>query len=68
MLSVSKGGYKKERDRVFNRICCDRTRRNVFKLFGYREGVCYDKGDEALPVHGDAQGQAGVALSTLILL
>ena len=27
-----KGTYKKEEDRLFSRICCDRTRRNYFKL------------------------------------
>ena len=27
-----KGGYKKEEDRLFSRVCCDRTKRNGFKL------------------------------------
>ena len=27
-----KGGCKKEEDRHFSRVCCDRTRRNGFKL------------------------------------
>ena len=27
-----KGAYKKDRDRLFNRACCDRTRGNSFKL------------------------------------
>ena len=27
-----KGGYKKEGDRLFSRICCDRTRGNGSKL------------------------------------
>ena len=31
-LSVSKGDYKKEGNRVCNRVCCDKTRRNSFKL------------------------------------
>ena len=27
-----KGSYKKEGDRVFSRVCCDRTRESDFKL------------------------------------
>ena len=27
-----KGGYKKEGDRLFSRVCCNRMRRNGFKL------------------------------------
>ena len=27
-----KGGYKKEGNRLFSRICCDRSRENCFKL------------------------------------
>ena len=27
-----KGGNKKEQDRLFSSVCCDRTRGNVFKL------------------------------------
>jgi len=27
-----KGSYRKERGRLFSRICCDKTRRNGFKL------------------------------------
>ena len=31
-LPVSKGGYKTEEDRLFSRVCCERTKRNCFKL------------------------------------
>jgi len=31
-----KGNYRKEGDRVFSKVCDDRTRRNVFKLKDYR--------------------------------
>jgi len=31
-LSVSKGGYKKVGDKLFSRICCDRTKGNGSKL------------------------------------
>ena len=27
-----KGSHRKERDRLFSRVCCDRTRENVSKL------------------------------------
>ena len=32
ILPVSKGGCKKEGDRLFSKICCDRTRGNGFRL------------------------------------
>ena len=31
-FQYQKGSYKKEGDRLFSRVCCDRTRRNGFKL------------------------------------
>ena len=31
-FSISKGGCKKEGNRLFIRVCCDRTRANGFKL------------------------------------
>ena len=44
-----KGGYKKEGDRLFSRVCCDRKRGNGFKLkIGYKKEVFYDNGSEAL--------------------
>jgi len=70
-----KGGYKKEGDRLFSRVCCDRTRGNSFKLkegrftVHIRQKFFYDKSGEALeqvaqiggecPIPGDSQGQAG---------
>ena len=32
ILSVSKRGYNIEGDRLFSRVCCDRTRRDNFKI------------------------------------
>lgn len=31
-LSVSEGNYKKDRNKLFNRVCSNRTRGNDFKL------------------------------------
>jgi len=31
-----KGAYKKDGDKLFSRLCCDRTRSNGFKLKGGR--------------------------------
>ena len=31
-LSVSKEEQQERRDRLFSRVCCDRTRRNSFKI------------------------------------
>ena len=51
-----KGDYKKEEDRIFSRICCDRTRENGFQL---KEGrfrlritkkLFYSEDGEALPL------------------
>ena len=74
-LSGSKqGGYMKEGDRLFNKVCCDRTRGNGEILTRYKEEAFYSMGGEALAevaqrrggclIPGDTQGQAGGALST----
>ena len=76
-----KGGCKKEGDRIFGRICCDRTWGNGFKLkegwsrLDIRKKVFYNKSGEALAqaaqgggacaVPEDIQGQAGQASEQL---
>ena len=72
-LFILKEGYKKEGDRLFSRVCCDRTRGNGFKLKENRfrldiMEVFYNKGGEALAqvaqrhsgcsVPGNTKGQA----------
>lgn len=47
------GGYEKEGDRVFSRVCCDRTTGNDFKLkegrfrLDIKEKLFYSEGGEA---------------------
>jgi len=69
-----KGGYKKEESRLLSRDCCDRTRRNDFKLkegrfrLGIRKKFFTSRivkhwhrlprGD-GCPIPGGIQGQAG---------
>ena len=72
-----KRDYKKEWDRFFSRVYCDRTRGNSLKEGRFSLGIrqlFYNKGGEALervaqrgggcPIPGNTQGQAGGALST----
>ena len=70
-----KGSYRKEGNRLFSRICCDRTKGNGFQLKQERfrldmgKRFFYSKDVEALeqvaqsgggcPILGDFQGQAG---------
>jgi len=68
VLSVSKGGFKKEGDRLCSRVCGDRTTRNGFRRKG-KVYIFYNEGGEALervaqkcgeyPSLGDVQGHAG---------
>ena len=76
-----KGGCKKEGDRLFSRVCCDRTMGNGFTLqegrfrLDINKGFFYSKGGEALaqvaqrgggcPVPGGTQGHNGEALRYL---
>jgi len=68
------GVCKKEGDKLFSRVCCDRTGGNDLKLKGeiyteYKEEFFYSKSGEALaqvaqrggrcPIPGDTQDQAG---------
>ena len=70
-----KGSCKKEGDRLFRRVFCDRTRGHGFKLkerrfiFDIKNTFYYNKGGEALthvahrggrcPIPANIQGQAG---------
>ena len=70
-FQCTKGICKKEGGGLFSRVCCDRTRRNGFKLKegrfrpGYKEDIFYSKAGETLeqvyqrcggcPVPGDSR-------------
>ena len=69
-----KRNYKKEGDRLFSRVCCDRTRGNSLKEGRFSLGIrqlFYNKGGEALervaqrcggyPIPGDFQGETGLS-------
>jgi len=48
-----KGAYEEDRDRLFSRACCNRTKGNGFKLRGriqtrYKEEFFYTEGGETL--------------------
>ena len=75
IFQYQKGGCKKEGDRLFSRVCCDRTRGNGFKpkevriRLDIRKIFFMIRVSEALaqvaqrgggcPIPGDIQGQAG---------
>ena len=54
-----KGGYKKEAERLFSRLCCDRTKVNGFKVKDSEALAQVAQRGGGLPVPGDIQGQAG---------
>jgi len=69
-----KGAYRKDGENIFSRACCDRTRRNGFKLRKGRfradkEEIFYHEGGETVeqiaqrgcggPIPGDIQDQVG---------
>jgi len=70
-----KGAYKKNRDRLFSRACCRRTRGNGFQLkegtfrLDNKEEILYSEGGETLaqvahrggrcPIPGNIPGQVG---------
>ena len=82
IFQYQKGGCKKEGDRLFSRVCCDRTKGNGFKLeegrfrLDIRKKFSYNKSGEAVAkvawrgdgcsVSGDIQGQAGWGSEHLI--
>jgi len=69
VFNFLKGSCKKEGDRLFSRVCCDRTKGNDFKLkerrfrLDMRKEFFYSKGGEAVAQvaqrGGGCQGQVG---------
>jgi len=65
------GAYKKDRDRLFSRAYCNRTKGNSFKLKDgrFKLEISDNEGGETLvqaarrggrcPIHGNIQGQVG---------